>query len=140
MCEVILLNNDDLIIFPHRNEQRAMLIVGLADGKLATINNIPLHPLVSKLLWLMAINLIVFRLIQSIIKTKNLNAHHWYLVAGADPGFPLGRGTDPPGYDFAKFSNKMYKIEIRQCVELPYWFKASFCPKIWVFTQRGVKW
>ena len=36
--------------------------------------------------------------------------------AGADPGFPLGGGTDPPGrgaptYDFVKISEKLHEIE-----------------------------
>ena len=35
--------------------------------------------------------------------------------AGADPGFPVGGGADPPGgaptYDFAKFREKLHEIE-----------------------------
>ena len=36
--------------------------------------------------------------------------------AGADPGFPVGGGTDPrggaPTYNFVKFSEKLHEIEI----------------------------
>ena len=36
-------------------------------------------------------------------------------IAGADPGFPVGRGVNPgggaPTYDFAKFFEKMHEIE-----------------------------
>ena len=36
-------------------------------------------------------------------------------VSGADPGFPVGGGTDPlggaPTYDFVKFSEKLHEIE-----------------------------
>ena len=35
--------------------------------------------------------------------------------AGADPGFPVGGGANPPGgaptYDFAKFRKKLHEIE-----------------------------
>ena len=35
--------------------------------------------------------------------------------AGADPGLPVGGGTNPPGgaptYDFAKFCQKLHEIE-----------------------------
>ena len=35
--------------------------------------------------------------------------------SGADPGFPVGGGANPPGgaptYDFAKFCEKMHEIE-----------------------------
>ena len=34
---------------------------------------------------------------------------------GADPGFPIGGGANPPGgaptYDFAKFCEKLHEIE-----------------------------
>ena len=36
------------------------------------------------------------------------------MLAGADPGFPVGGSANPPGaptYDFAKFSKKMHEIE-----------------------------
>ena len=37
------------------------------------------------------------------------------ILPGADPGFPVGVGADPPGraptYDFAKFSKKMHGSE-----------------------------
>ena len=37
-------------------------------------------------------------------------------LAGADPGFPVGGGADPPGggaptYDFVKISQNMHEIE-----------------------------
>ena len=35
-------------------------------------------------------------------------------LTGADPGFPVERGVNPPGaptYDFAKFSKKLHEIE-----------------------------
>ena len=36
-------------------------------------------------------------------------------VAGADPGFPIAGGDNPPGgaatYDFAKFREKLHEIE-----------------------------
>ena len=36
-------------------------------------------------------------------------------MAGADPGFPVGGGANPPGgaptYDFAKFHEKLHEIE-----------------------------
>ena len=52
--------------------------------------------------------------------------HHF---PGADPGFPVGGGANPPGgrqpsrgaptYDFAKYSEKLHEIEkIRHCIHL----------------------
>ena len=36
-------------------------------------------------------------------------------IPGADPGFPVGVGANPPGgaptYDFAKFCEKLHEIE-----------------------------
>ena len=36
-------------------------------------------------------------------------------LSGANPGFPVGGGANPPGvvptYDFAKFSEKLHEIE-----------------------------
>ena len=36
-------------------------------------------------------------------------------TTGADPGFPIGGGTNPPGgtptYDFAKFCKKLHELE-----------------------------
>ena len=39
-----------------------------------------------------------------------------YYAIGADPGFPIGGGANPPGggaptYDFAKFCEKLHEIE-----------------------------
>ena len=37
------------------------------------------------------------------------------LITGADPGFPIGGGANPPEggptYDFAKFCEKLHEIE-----------------------------
>ena len=37
------------------------------------------------------------------------------MLPGADPGFPVGGGANPPGgaptYDFAKFCEKLHEIE-----------------------------
>ena len=37
------------------------------------------------------------------------------ILSGADPGFPVGGGANPPGeaptYDFAKFCEKLHEIE-----------------------------
>ena len=38
-----------------------------------------------------------------------------WMIAGTDPGFPIGGGTNPlggvPTYDFAKFCEKLHEIE-----------------------------
>ena len=37
------------------------------------------------------------------------------MYSGADPGFPIGGGANPPGraprYDFSKFREKLHEIE-----------------------------
>ena len=46
--------------------------------------------------------------------TENRSNGEMLDITGADPGFPVGRGLDPPGvltYDFAKISKKLHEIE-----------------------------